>query len=438
MDLSPTPTDLLLNCLRFDDPAARLARLGQYGEAEQWTAIIEQAQLHGLTSYVAGLLIPLARAIQLPEPVLEQLRTTRLKQISQNLLIYHTLHRLLQLFNSAGISVIALKGVHLARFVYQDISLRGMSDIDLLINPEQLARAAEIVEAQGYRASNPYDVALYPQVSHQLPHFLKQNAPIIELHTSLSDPGMSITEDLPGIWQRAQSATFDGLPAQVLCAEDLLLHSVLHAAHSHSFNLGLRPLLDQAMILKCYRAEINWDVLTDRAAAWNLSKSLYVCLQLAADLLDAPVPGEALERLAPSTMPPMALETLKWYVLTRPTALSTNVAELYTQSAVQTRYVRLFRRVFIGRTQLGAAYNVSPHSIRIYWFYLIRLAHLLRENWLLALRLLRHDTRTFSIVNRQGAVLDILNWMVAPTSFTHSARASTKPTARTPAPAMRR
>jgi hypothetical protein len=44
--MSHTPTDLLLACLQFDDPAARLARLSDYRAAE-WQAVLDEGQRLG-------------------------------------------------------------------------------------------------------------------------------------------------------------------------------------------------------------------------------------------------------------------------------------------------------------------------------------------------------------------------------------------------------
>jgi hypothetical protein len=66
------------------------------------------------------------------------------------MVLYRQLKEILIEFNKNNIPVILLKGAHLAQFVYGNIALRLMSDIDLLVKKEDLGCACAIIIKYGY------------------------------------------------------------------------------------------------------------------------------------------------------------------------------------------------------------------------------------------------------------------------------------------------
>ncbi len=64
--------------------------------------------------------------------------------------MYQELERILQAFDEAGIPVIVLKGAALAATVYEDIGLRPMGDLDLLIHPEDFSQAIRRMRSLGF------------------------------------------------------------------------------------------------------------------------------------------------------------------------------------------------------------------------------------------------------------------------------------------------
>jgi hypothetical protein len=51
----------------------------------------------------------------------------------------------------AGLLTILLKGAALAYTLYPDPALRPMSDLDLLIHPQDLKQAVQVIQSMGYR-----------------------------------------------------------------------------------------------------------------------------------------------------------------------------------------------------------------------------------------------------------------------------------------------
>jgi hypothetical protein len=81
---------------------------------------------------------------------------------------------------SAGIRALALKGSTLARVLYRDVGARSSIDIDILVAPDDLARAVAVLEQSGWRAlpGGLRDGGL-PRLHEVLAH---QTLPSVELH----------------------------------------------------------------------------------------------------------------------------------------------------------------------------------------------------------------------------------------------------------------
>ena len=89
-------------------------------------------------------------ADDIPAPLLHSLRGQYFANLARNILIYHELRAILELFWSEGLQAILLKGAALAGTVYPNIALRPMSDVDLLIRVHDLPWVQEMLTARGY------------------------------------------------------------------------------------------------------------------------------------------------------------------------------------------------------------------------------------------------------------------------------------------------
>jgi hypothetical protein len=105
----------------------------------------------------------------------------------RNSLLFQEMDQILSNLGEASIEVVELKGAALANTVYEDIGLRWMSDLDLLVPIDRLEETVDIASSLGYRDPYP-DVApgLNEKFSHHFHLQGRQNREyILELITSL-------------------------------------------------------------------------------------------------------------------------------------------------------------------------------------------------------------------------------------------------------------
>jgi hypothetical protein len=105
---------------------------------------------------------------------------------------------------------------------------------------------------------------------------------VVELHSRLVAPQWmrrATAFDLEGIWSRAVPMRVGDAPALRLCPEDEVIHLCYHTAVHH----GLAHRQGYEDIVRVARAEaanLEWDVLAQRARAWKVSVAVWAALHV--------------------------------------------------------------------------------------------------------------------------------------------------------------
>ncbi len=142
------PEDLLtclLAALRPALPAETALTLGAFTE-EDWQQLLALADDHRVGPLLYQQLCLQGGWDQLPAVARQRLQQRYDAQAWHNLCLYHNLHTLLTAFQARQIPTILLKGAHLAATVYDQIALRPMMDIDLLVPFDALQEAIAAIQ----------------------------------------------------------------------------------------------------------------------------------------------------------------------------------------------------------------------------------------------------------------------------------------------------
>lgn len=195
---------------------------------------------------------------------------------------------------AAGIPALVLKGAVLVLKYYGNPALRPMTDVDVLVRPEDTLRAREALVAAGW-TGRPVSEGLRPYLHAFELRRAGDASSTLDLHQHLIDHGSTPAADR-GLWRRA--VPFDGLgvPAWAPCATDLLLHVCLAGVKRGRFG-NSRWVADAATILERDAAVIDWGLLVREARARRVVLRLRECLAYLAGSLDLPVPREVLDAL---------------------------------------------------------------------------------------------------------------------------------------------
>ena len=117
------------------------------------------------------------------QDVLSKLKNEYLKTLVLNTNLLNKASEINTVLSEEGFSLVFLKGILLAPFLYRDLALRPMSDIDLLVPDKDVKRAYDLLISKGAVPADPLEK---DHVSnHHLPMIMFKSAPV-EVHRFLT------------------------------------------------------------------------------------------------------------------------------------------------------------------------------------------------------------------------------------------------------------
>jgi len=327
---------LLLYCLRVVPDTRDDGEL-EAPSSSDWENLLEASGQHGVAPLLYHRLRTCHSDIPIPANVMGRLRQAYLENAARNMGLYHQLGKLLKLFRQDNISVIALKGAHLATAVYRDIALRPMGDIDLLVKQNALLRVQEILVEQGYNASTEYTGC----AQEHLPPYYKKGSLPVEIHFHIVGPPFSLRIDVEKLFARAHMSSIQGIEILTLCPEDLLLHLCMHVSLKHTFNNGIRPLFDISQTIEHYAETLDWEQLLDRSKEWGVSRCVSLPFFFAKKFAGAPIPGQIMKQLDVYHDGFHATEHAEELLFRKATSMEPKVAKLFGSSRESVRGILL-------------------------------------------------------------------------------------------------
>lgn len=248
--------------------------------------LLRLAVFHRVASHVSEN----AERLGLPCETAGAFKAAAMATLHRNLQFAAELKIALAALDSATVPVILLKGAHLMDAVYHNLALRPLSDLDLLVQPQDATRAVHALRDAGYvvdprKASfglaADREIRLDKSGVHDV---------IIELHTDLNRPTRHHWFPMDEFWERSVEYPFEGLPARALSPADNLTFLCAHAVpHAFSQLIWVR---DIAGLLPMVPGGFAESARRSRAR-----RAVYAGVWLAATLLGAEVDAEELRKL---------------------------------------------------------------------------------------------------------------------------------------------
>ncbi len=232
--------------------------------------------------------------------------TTRMLELNrletaQNLVLERELQNVLHAFNEARISVLLFKGPSLAYTVYPEAHIRTYHDIDMLIRPDDLPRAHELLLQKGYTFYEEYRANVTNSKRTGFNYILARpdswfEIPI-ELHTAPHPSEIGTDFDVEALWLKAEQIEVLGESTLTMHPIDHLLYLCWHYRF-HGFT-RLLWLYDLVVMLRTAGPELDWIELVQTARYQRLATTLYYCLSWCRDLFGVSIPAEVFVRLRP-------------------------------------------------------------------------------------------------------------------------------------------
>ncbi len=291
---------LLLNCIaaKSDKETVRQTR-EIFRQELDWMYILRIAQKNRIASLLYHNLQKLGVEDVVPVQIWQSLAQMYYSVGYKNVLFYDELKNILHSFEDVGIKVVVLKGAALSEGVWENLAVRQMSDIDLLVLERDLDRADEKLLELGYKSvEDKQSKDWYRRNHHHLaPHFNPDKGIVIEIHYEIIPVGNPFNIDICKVWERIQAIKIGDVDAQVLSPEVLIVHLCLQLSYANPFIRKIMDLADISQVVGFYGERIDWDLIIKEAHEQNFTDFIYYPLCFARDILGVEIENEILDRL---------------------------------------------------------------------------------------------------------------------------------------------
>ncbi|MCA1994988.1 MAG: nucleotidyltransferase family protein [Coleofasciculus sp. S288] len=271
--------ELLLCCARTQMDSERAEQIQTLlHQSIDWTYLIQIAARHGMMPLLYwNLNATCPKAV--PQDILGQLRHHFQVSTIVNLSLTKELLKLLDLFATQEIAALPFKGPVLAASVYGNLSLRWITDLDILVHERDFLRARDLLISQGY------------QLRIQVPWecHLVQDGGIrnVDLHQDFVPKHLSCSVSSDYLWEHLESFTLAGTTVPNLSPEVVLLMLCLNGTKDCWRNLN--RICDVAELLRTYPS-MDWEQVIQQAKTLGCKRLIFLGLILAKHLLGATVP----------------------------------------------------------------------------------------------------------------------------------------------------
>ena len=212
----------------------------------------------------------------------------------RNLVLLRELFAVLDALESRGIRALPYKGLVLAGTLYDDLSERQFADLDILVSRAEVPRVLEVLEEKGYeRAEAGGSLPRMLERDCEVPMRRVEPTVLIEVHWEILPPHQAFGFRLGPFLERLIPGTLAGRALQVFPPEDLLVLLCVHGGEKHRW-MRLQMICDVARLFVRHPA-LDWELARERARELGRERTLLLGSYLAWLLLDAPLPGPALE-----------------------------------------------------------------------------------------------------------------------------------------------
>ena len=351
-----------------DETRSRLAA----GEEIFWEHILESALKHGVAPLVYWRLKD-SELKYAPERVQILFQRSYFDSAATNLMAYHDFQVVQFALQQVGIPLIALKGLAFASQLYENIALRPMGDIDVLVPLERLEDAATVCEGLGYvrsQADNPLGDGIEESTAHIVMRKRGAMDVILELHWSLFGTtfGQRSRAMTKWAWQQIDSAQFLNTKSIILRPEAALVHGSAHIIVNHGHGQQrLIWLYDLDQLIR--KMDVDWVKVVQHARILHLGYIVYTVLRQLSANFGTVVPDAVMDELV--AMSSKQDRLLVERQISSRTHLVTRLNQLQKQRSIDQSLGLAFRLLFPGRQFMLQRYK--PQNPSLWWmFYLSR------------------------------------------------------------------
>ncbi len=278
-----------------------------------WDYLLKRSSVHRLNPLIYWQLKNICPN-SVPKNIMESLRTYFHKNTCNNLFFLGELFKILDLFESQGISAIPYKGPILAIQIYGNLIFREFGDLDIFIKQKDAPKAKKILQTisyQSYLELNEIQEKKFFKSQNDLQFSNQETGLVLELHWKFSSlffwspisecKIIELEEPFYINIQEHKIRTFN--------IEDLFLILCNHNSSHHWSRLSW--ICDISEFIELYKDTINWANILEKATKMGTKRILLINIYLLNILLGTPIP----EYLNPYIESDKKVKTISNYII---------------------------------------------------------------------------------------------------------------------------
>ncbi|GEM_PF-4866522 len=194
-----------------------------------------------------------------------------------------TLHQELK---KLQVEIIPIKGMLLLKHIFHDLSLRPLSDIDILIREEDYPRVKDFLLHYGYSLLLERRKESYwrrHQCHVKFSRRINSRKILLEVHWTFLPP-RPYPVSLSSLWKRLQVTHWEGGKILIPSPEDIFILTFSHI-YLHLRFIPLRIIHDFSWLTLHFKDIYDWEYIWQETAANHLENILYFCHLVAQELL---------------------------------------------------------------------------------------------------------------------------------------------------------
>jgi|GEM_PF-4681381 len=296
MDIYPEH-NLLINCCKISQNSLddKMVSHWIFNRAIDWNFVESESFYHEIASFLYKRLEGLGFLKEIPEKVAIKLKHSYIRTIFRNDLLLQEYNYIYRAMLEEDIECLPLKGVAFLGYLYEDVGLRPMCDIDIIVKDDMYGGAERFLQKLRYKKVSSED-------GSHIVFFNSEKAIMLELHIdrnyAFEDPRRIV---IPGVWDRAVTFEKEGISMKRMSPEDMLFSLAMHSRRMGKLFI-IKYLCDIDRCIRKNQNKLDWDFIIENARRFKIISPCFILLKTAKDIFSAPLPDGLEERICPTTM----------------------------------------------------------------------------------------------------------------------------------------
>lgn len=191
------------------------------------TAISNFILHHGVTTHIYQIIAHNA----INKHFVDKLKSHYFAITIRNSQVFQTYRVIVNLFEQHSIPFIPLKGVFLLPVIYNDTAGRNISDIDILIQPQDYTTVQQLLLELGALQEDEGETELLNDLGHHYAPFTLFNTSV-EIHSRLLSKNLKYQIAVEDIWKNKERYFVDNNPVFGVDSHSLIAYLALHIHYS--------------------------------------------------------------------------------------------------------------------------------------------------------------------------------------------------------------